>query len=122
MNKIEIDSEKLKKTIRKAIPWVIGGGLVIAGGTILYKKGYMKGGIAGIEHTVTHIADYLSKSSNNACIYHNSNNIPVVIKGIAVASEADIPIATELLKVASTEAGDGVELAKSLSDIVLKKG
>ena len=121
MNKIEIDTTKLKKTIRKAIPWVIGGGLAIAGGIILYKKGFLKGTVVGTKHAITRITDYLGASVDNACIYNNSNNIPVVIKGIAVTSEADIPIATELLKVASTEAGDGVELAKSLSEIVLKK-
>ena len=126
MSKIEIDSEKLKKTIRKAIPWVIGGGLVVAGGIILYKRGFLKGINTGMHHgvdmTIKEIADHLGESVNNFCMYNNSNGIPVIIKGAAVVSETDIPAAVNLINTncADVTAEITENVTKSLTAILKK--
>lgn len=126
MNKIEIDSEKLKKTIRKAIPWVIGSGAIIAGSIILYKRGFLKGVHTGMHHgvdmTIKRITDHLGESVNNFCMYNNSNGVPVIIKGAAVVSETDIPAAVNLINTncADVTAEVTEKVTKSLTAILKK--
>lgn len=126
MRKIEIDSDKLMNTIGKSLPWIIGGGLIIAGGIILYKRGFVKGVNAGMHHgvdmTIKEIADHLGESVNNFCMYSNSNGVPVIMKGAAVVTETDIPAAVNLVNTncadVTTEVVENV--TKSLTDILKK--
>ena len=127
MKKIEIDRDKLVTTAKKALPWVIGGGAVIAGGIILYKRGFLKGvstGMhSGVELTIKEIADHLGESVNNFCMYNNSNGVPVIMKGAAVVSEADIPAAVNLVNAncANVTAETTANVTKSLTEIMIKK-
>ena len=128
MRKIEIDRDKLVTTAKKALPWIIGGGAVIAGGIILYKRGFLKGVNAGmhsgVELTIKEIADHLGESVNNFGVYNNSNGIPVIMKGAAVVSEADIPAAVNLINAncADVTAETTANVTKSLTEIIVKKG
>ncbi len=125
MAKIEIDRDSLLGTIKKVAPWVIGGGLAIAGGIILYRTGYIKGILSGGEETIKITADHLGESLNHVCVCKNSNGIPVVFRGIALASENDIPIAAKILTAESPDAGNETvlnKLAKSLSNIMQHPG
>lgn len=117
MRKIEIDRDRLMITARKTLPWIIGGGLVIAGGIILYKRGFVKGVNAGMHHgvdmTIKKIADHLGESVNNFCMYNNSNGVPVIMKGAAAVNLVNTNCAD-----VTTEVVENV--TKSLTDILKK--
>ena len=123
MKKIEIDKKKVKKLIKKAIPWVIGGGVVAIGGVILYKKGFTNGVNTGMHNgvdlTIKAIVDHICEP-NNFCIYNNSKNIPVVVNGVAVTCTDDVETAVKVMETISpSEKPEFIETSiKQLTDII----
>ena len=119
MKKIEIDKKKVKKFVKKAIPWVIGGGVVAVGGVILYKKGFAKGIYKGADLTTKGLADYLAIHDNFA-IYNNSANVPVVFNGVGIHSTEDVETAVKMLDVVAPVEGEDAfaNAVKQLTDII----
>lgn len=123
MRKIELDKKKVKKFVKKAIPWVIGGGVVAVGGIILYKKGFTKGVNTGMHNgvdlTIKTIVDHICEP-NNFCIYNNSKNIPVVVNGVAITCTDDVEKAVKVMETISpSEDQEFVNITiKQLTDII----
>lgn len=60
MKKIVIEKEKIKTTIKKVLPYVIIGGVVVAAGCVIYRKGYSNGFGKGADCETQRIARHLS--------------------------------------------------------------
>ena len=85
--------------LKKSIPWIIIGGAAVAGGIILYKKGYLKGISIGKELGIDEIAAHLSTPNRFTVIRDSACACPPVIAGgIELKSESDIPKALKVVE------------------------
>ena len=120
--------KETKAKIKKLIPWVIGGGVVIAGGIMLYNYGHGKGYFKGVEdgmhegvqRTLHSIADHIS-GRNNFCIYKNSNGVPTFFTGLSIYGAEDVKDAIDMMEVIYPSASKNIyeESIRNLATTVL---
>jgi hypothetical protein len=97
-------SKKTQDRIKKAVPIVISGTVLLLGGVLIYKKGLNRGfseGVAkGIERSKMILADFLS-TPNAFAVYDSTKNVPIFITGLPFTCKDDAVKAIKMMDAVS---------------------